>query len=385
MKGKSPFVAIPSRNRVLTVYLFDGESLVYSELTRSLYCLDGWATYALFRLEEGRSAASVTSELSDRFPLYKNLIPQSVLSVEKLLNPESSGPLPEQPPEKVPLSRKGPVGETFRLLDTLFSISFPDRESENLLLPSLDCLRDNSGNPPDYCIELSRREKEYRWSFGDEGDTGWLPRERTLSPLLDYMRKTAYQRTNYLLAAHSGAVAANGSCVMLPGLSGSGKSTLCAGLAARGWEVLSDEVALVGASGEIRRIPFGIGLKEASWPLLEGSFPSLAGLPVWERLDGKRIRYLPPPLTEGCSGKETFPAGAIVFPVYAPLEPLALAPLGPVETLRRVTASGYQCRGVLTAECAKEVVSWVSKIPGYALGYNSLPEALGALETLHGA
>ena len=78
------------------------------------------------------------------------------------------------------------------------------------------------------------------------------------------------------LIIHSAVVAKNGRCVMLPGAPGAGKSTLCSGLATRGWQLLSDELALISCeTGKIAPFPRPISLKNQSIPIMKDFAPGV--------------------------------------------------------------------------------------------------------------
>ena len=64
---------------------------------------------------------------------------------------------------------------------------------------------------------------------------------------------------------HAAVFERDSSAVVLPGPSGVGKSTLCAALVARGWRLLSDEVAMIRPQdGLLQPYPRPISLKNES-------------------------------------------------------------------------------------------------------------------------
>lgn len=66
----------------------------------------------------------------------------------------------------------------------------------------------------------------------------------------------------HFLILHAAVVARDRRAVLLPGPPGAGKSTLCAALVHRGWQLLSDELALVSpVDGQIHPIPRPVSLK----------------------------------------------------------------------------------------------------------------------------
>ena len=78
---------------------------------------------------------------------------------------------------------------------------------------------------------------------------------------------------------HAGTLALDGKGVLLAGQSGCGKSTLTAALAARGWQYLSDEFALIDPDTlRLHPFPRALCIKAASFDLV-----GRLGLPLWRR------------------------------------------------------------------------------------------------------
>lgn len=87
---------------------------------------------------------------------------------------------------------------------------------------------------------------------------------------------------------HAGAVARNGRATVLVGGSGYGKSTLTLELVRRGWQLLSDDFAMVRPDGVVDPFPRRVNLTESSLALLGLSPPpgavtvsGFAGSPKW--------------------------------------------------------------------------------------------------------
>jgi hypothetical protein len=119
------------------------------------------------------------------------------------------------------------------------------------------------------------------------------------------------------LCLHAGAVARDGRGFLLPAAAGSGKTTLVAGLLARGFQYLTDDVAVLErTTGHL--LPFGrslavkAGAREALAPL----YPGLAGAPSHRRPDGERVWYLPPPVDVWPAAP--MPVRFVILPRYAP-------------------------------------------------------------------
>jgi hypothetical protein len=136
----------------------------------------------------------------------------------------------------------------------------------------------------------------------------------------------------YLLL-HAGVVARNGRAILLPGGSGSGKSTLTAGLAGAGFQLGSDEVAVLDPL-MLEVLPFvrGICVKEGSRVPLASAYPSLLTDVPHHRFGGEEVWYL-------CPGAESWlpaptPVSSIVVPRYVAGSETSLEPLSRSSTLQ---------------------------------------------------
>jgi hypothetical protein len=73
-----------------------------------------------------------------------------------------------------------------------------------------------------------------------------------------------YQRG--MLAFHAAVVSNEEGTVLLAGKSGSGKSTLLAFLLERGWQMMADDLAIVGLDGEGKPVVYPVAPGIALWP-----------------------------------------------------------------------------------------------------------------------
>jgi hypothetical protein len=136
----------------------------------------------------------------------------------------------------------------------------------------------------------------------------------------------------YLLL-HAGVVARNGQAILLPGVSGSGKSTLTAGLAGAGFQLGSDEVAVLDPL-TLEVLPFvrGICVKEGSRAPLASTYPSLLTDVPHHRFGGEEVWYLGPAADSWLPAPT--PVRSIVVPRYAKDAETSLEPLSRSATLQ---------------------------------------------------
>lgn len=183
----------------------------------------------------------------------------------------------------------------------------------------------------------------------------------------------------YLLL-HAGAVARNGHAILLPGGSGSGKSTLVAGLAGAGFELGSDEVAVLDPL-TLEVLPFarGICVKEGSRQALAPAYPALLTDAPRHRFGGEEVWYLRPEPSSWLSGPTA--VRSIVVPRYAPGSPTRLEPLARSAMLQILLQQSFSVPkhgafgiGTLTRLLRQAAC--------YRLTVSALDEAIGLLAAL---
>ena len=102
----------------------------------------------------------------------------------------------------------------------------------------------------------------------------------------------SHPEREWLAVLHGAGVAGPAGAALLCGFSGAGKSTLTGFLVASGLELVTDDYAPIEAGTRLLwPVPFGLSVKEGSWPLLAPHFPDLAGAPLI-RTRSRRQRYL---------------------------------------------------------------------------------------------
>jgi HprK-related kinase A len=144
------------------------------------------------------------------------------------------------------------------------------------------------------------------------------------------------------LVIHSAVVERNGRAMLLPAPPGSGKSTLCAALVARGWRLLSDELALIDVTtGTLAPLPRPISLKNDSIAIIRRFWPGAVFGPIIRETMKGSVAYVRPP--EESVGKSVLTAdpACIVLPRYAPDRPSRLAGFSKAGTFMRLVESAF--------------------------------------------
>jgi hypothetical protein len=270
-----------------------------------------------------------------------------------------------------------------RLAGSSFLIRMAEKEWESSVRPLFAHL-ESSVQMPDVVMDLVHDGGEYL--VVREGSVmGAAAGLDKIAPVIGQeLLRTAYLRTNYLIAVH-GAVVHDGSrSVILAGPSGAGKTTLTAALIYSGLGYFTDDVAILERhSLRVLPVPVGLRLKESSWKVVSEFFPVLEKLPRFVLSDGSGVRYLPPP-TEAIRDTPArgLPVRSLVFPRYVPGEASALYPIRKTEALRRLQGSGYDMSDRLDAARISELLQWIEGVACYDMLVNSLPESVSLIKGL---
>jgi hypothetical protein len=181
---------------------------------------------------------------------------------------------------------------------------------------------------------------------------------------------------DWLAVLHAAVVAGPAGAAVLCGCSGAGKSTLTGLLAASGLDLVTDDYAPVETGSRLLwPVPFGLSVKEGSWPVLAPHFPMLERAPV-VRTRRRRMRYVAPP--RFADGPVT--ARCLVFPLYQPGAPLELTRLEPGEALQLLVRSGGWYES--SRDRVAALVDWIAAVPAYALAFGDGDAAVAEVRRL---
>ncbi|MGH8802956.1 MAG: HprK-related kinase A [Casimicrobiaceae bacterium] len=155
-----------------------------------------------------------------------------------------------------------------------------------------------------------------------------LPAEQAFALLEWGLNWCIATQCHQYLILHSAVVERDGRALILPAPPASGKSTLCAGLVARGWRLLSDEMALIDIeTTNVTPIPRPISLKNNAIDVIRGYWPEAAMGAVVEKTLKGSVAHVRPPAASVARQHEAVSARWIVIPRYTSGAPTALAPL----------------------------------------------------------
>ena len=209
-----------------------------------------------------------------------------------------------------------------------------------------------------------------------------LPLSHAL-PLLEWsMNWCISTQAHQYLMLHAAVLAREGRALLLPAPPGSGKSTLCAALMHRGWQLLSDEVALIAPDSlAIQPLCRPVSLKNESIALISAFEPASVFSEVTRETSKGSVAHLQVPAAQLARiGEPALPAW-IVFPRYSHGAAAALTPRSRPDTLLELgrNAFNYTLLGRVGFATLSDLVTASAC---YRFEYSQLDDAVAAFEAL---
>jgi hypothetical protein len=179
------------------------------------------------------------------------------------------------------------------------------------------------------------------------------------------------------ISLHGGAVGWNGRSILIPGASGAGKSSLTAWFVDKGFDYLTDELAVLLNDGHrLAGLPRALMLKPEADAIVS-SFPEFAGC--------AKQRYGPVlmlrPQHEKSPSRNHVQCGLIVFPDFNPGAELAITSLSAAKaSMRLMAASGNA--SILADGGVPAINRLVRDVPAFVLTYGAFEQLEGVLDVL---
>jgi hypothetical protein len=192
--------------------------------------------------------------------------------------------------------------------------------------------------------------------------------------LLHAARSMLYAQGKYDIAFHAAMVARGNSGILLSAPRECGKSTLAAYLVAQGFDLLTDEPALLHLdSRSVQSLRLPISLKHSSWPILGGLWPALTHAPTHIRSDGTKIRLVHP--SEERFSSRPRPLTQIVFPHYSRDAEARAESVSPFHTLSLLSSGGMLLARHISRDSFEDFLKLLCLTPAWRIHYNSLDQA----------
>ncbi|ANB02222.1 HprK-related kinase A [Ectothiorhodospira sp. BSL-9] len=185
----------------------------------------------------------------------------------------------------------------------------------------------------------------------------------------------AMQAPQYLVF-HAAALEKNGKALILPAPPGSGKSTLCAGLACRGWRLLTDESTLVDLeTAQITGPARPVSLKNASIDVIQSFAPGASMGPICHDTLKGTVAHLRPPAESVARAGELAKPRWVVFPRYEANAETRLTPHPPGEAFMRLAGNSFNYAALGTIAFHR-TADLMEQVEAFDFVYSRLEEAV---------
>lgn len=277
--------------------------------------------------------------------------------------------------------------EQFVLAGEKVSVCSEDRslgeQFVDLLHPLVE-VSTNTDTPKIALALTSDGSAEGGWNVYSSGSLCYrgLEDQAVLPALMTLLFICICKMLDQFMLFHAAVLVRDGKALLLPAAAGSGKTTLAAEMATRGWICFSDELALINPlTGEIFPLLLPMSVKPGSIQILQKSYPGLAELPVWNRIDGQKVRYLLPPDKSFPEKDQFATVHRIVLPFYQEQGETALEPLEKPAALQSLAQTGSSNRP-LREQDVRAMVALVENADCYQLHYSENRVAIEKLENI---
>lgn len=380
----------------LDAYSIHDSFIVWNKSTDTVQVLQGIGCWVFLGLEQGLSNKELLDEYAREFSsagLRLADLHNTIEKVKVILCRSSTSSSPYREEFSVvfadPVVDKTLEGMRFGLNHLRYQIVTDNIALQNELEHLLSSQTKPYSAEVDCQFVISTESSQTEYSEGSDNFSiacngtplvSGLPYQELMPLLMDYIQISNYQSRDYLVATHGAVMVRDGHALILPGISGSGKSTLCAGLIAYGFMCFTDEVAVFDKSGLVQSLQLPIAIKQGSWEILSKAWPDLERQTLWQRPDGRKLKYLVPPVS--VLSQPVFQQ-TLIFPRYdSEVSSAVLNPIAPVEALNQMTLAGYQLKHGFTEEKFGQLVRLSVDTPAYNLSYSSIEHARRAIEPL---
>lgn len=241
----------------------------------------------------------------------------------------------------------------------------------------------------DFHINMAEATGWHRWvrpqvHFLPDGEAPFqpLPRHHAF-PLFEWSFNWCISgRAHDWLILHAAVVEKDGCAAILPAPPGSGKSTLCAGLAHRGWRLLSDELTMISLTdGLITPVPRPISLKNASLDVMRAYVPGAVFSKSVNDTSKGVVTLMKPPAASVARAHELARPAWVVFPQYVAGAAASLSPVAPARAFMQLAENSFNYN-VLGAAGFDAMTGLVERSSSYQFTYSVLDEAIAVFDAL---
>jgi hypothetical protein len=363
------------------------EGVLFSEPRQEVHAFNTTACVIWCHLEDGLTPPRIARALADESGLDEATSRAHVAAAladwtaKGLLMDVPAVPLAAPPAASLPGLAACPtdrlvISVTWRLLGVIVRVRFTRESDATLVRPLFDHLPREAVRPADHVVDIAAAADGIGF-YLDGQPAAFCQRDDEIAPVAKGVIWTAVlRRQDYLLHIHAGAVGGPAGCVLLPAAPGGGKSTLTLTLVHAGFDLFSDEVALLAAADlTVAPFPTAICVKEAGIGVVANLYPEIGALPIHLRGDGMRVVYMPPPHPRVSHDGHRRPVCGIVFPRYRAGAPFKSRRLEPANALARLLTHCQHVGRALDHAAIQRLIGWIKQTPCAEIEYGSSEQA----------
>jgi HprK-related kinase A len=207
-----------------------------------------------------------------------------------------------------------------------------------------------------------------------------MPAEQALAVLEWGINLVIALRAHRFVMLHAAVLEHGGRALVMPASPGDGKTTLCAGLAHRGWRLLSDEFGLMSpGTDELIPIPRPMALKNESIDVIRAFAPAAELGPIIPNTRKGTISHVKPPPDSVRESDRGAPVGWVVFPRWIENAELTVQEVPRADGFMVLASNSfnYELRG---ESAFNSLRSAIDRARCFDLIYSDLQQAVDAMQ-----
>jgi len=249
-----------------------------------------------------------------------------------------------------------------------------------------------SGSFVDFHIAVARPRGPRRWLrpqaiLDFDGERPFAPSPLSQAFLLFEagLNWLISERANQYLMVHAAGLERGGRAAIMPAPAGSGKTTLSAGLASRGWRLLSDELVLLEPEGgTIYPVVRPLSLKNDAVLLIQRYFRATVLSRQYTDTAKGDITFIKPPRESVLRAREPARPHWVVFPKYVAGTPAMLEPVSKACAFFMISDNSFNY-AIHGRQGFDAVARLIDACSCYRFTYSSLDDAAATFDALAAA
>jgi hypothetical protein len=206
-----------------------------------------------------------------------------------------------------------------------------------------------------------------------------LSREDALLHLSEIVIRRLAEHVDTGVSLHSGVVGWNGRSVLIPGDSGAGKSSLTAWFVSKGFDYVTDELAVLNGEG-IVGFPRSLMLRSGADTAVS-QFPRFAGFTMRQAGPALMIQPENPANARPGDLPQDLPCGLSIFPAFERGASLAIESISPAKACVRLAACSGNTHSLPDGWFAA-LNEFVRRVPAVEVSYGAFTQIDDVVDTL---